>query len=48
MRSNIPAAPADGIYISQLIRYFRACGYNYDFIDGRFLTTMKQLNQELS
>ena len=24
--SNIPAAPAYGIYISQLIRYSRACG----------------------
>jgi hypothetical protein len=25
IRSNIPAAPAYGVYISQLIRYSRAC-----------------------
>ena len=24
--SNIPAAPVSGVYISQLIRYSRACG----------------------
>jgi hypothetical protein len=24
--SNIPAAPAYGVYLSQLIRYFKACG----------------------
>ena len=23
--SNIPASPTNGIYISQLVRYFRAC-----------------------
>jgi hypothetical protein len=27
MCSNIPATPAYGVYISQLIRYYRACGY---------------------
>ena len=26
MCSNIPAAPAYGVYISQMIRYARACG----------------------
>jgi hypothetical protein len=33
--SNIPAAPAYGIYISQLIRYSRACGsYMISLIEG--------------
>lgn len=31
--SNIPAASSYGVYISHLIRYFRACGYYYDFLD---------------
>jgi hypothetical protein len=31
--SNIPAAPAYGVYISQLIRYSRACGTYQDFLD---------------
>ncbi len=30
--SNIPAAPANGVYISQLIRYSRACGSYQDFL----------------
>ena len=29
---NIPAAPAYGVYLSQLIRYSRACGSYQDFI----------------
>jgi hypothetical protein len=33
--SNIPAAPAYGVYISQLIRYSRACGSYQDFLDKR-------------
>ena len=33
--SNIPAAPAYGVYISQLIRYSRACGsYQDSLIEG--------------
>jgi len=32
--SNIPAAPACGVYISQLIRYSRACGSYHDFFVG--------------
>jgi hypothetical protein len=43
--SNIPAAPAYEVYISQLIRYSRACGYHQDFLDRRLLLTMKLLNQ---
>ena len=39
--SNISAAPAYGIYISQLIRYSRAC----DFLDSCILLTRKLLNQ---
>jgi len=31
--SNIPAVPAYGVYISQLIRYSRACGSYQDFLD---------------
>ena len=42
--SNILAAPAYGVYISQLIRYSRACGYQ-DFLDRRLLLTRKPLSQ---
>jgi hypothetical protein len=31
--ANFPAAPAYGIYISELIRYSRACGSYQDFPD---------------
>ena len=31
--SNIPAAPAYGAYISQLIRYSYACAQNIGFLD---------------
>jgi hypothetical protein len=34
--SNILAAPADGEYISQLIRYSRACGSHQDTLDREF------------
>ena len=43
--SNIPAAPAYGVYISQLIRYSRACCYYSDFLDRARLLTNKLLNQ---
>ena len=43
--SNIPATPAYGVYISQLIRYSRACGSYHDFLDGVLLLTRKPLNQ---
>ena len=32
MRSNIPASPAYGVYISQLIRYARASSNYFDFL----------------
>ena len=31
--SNISAVPAYGVYISQLVRYSRACGSYQDFLD---------------
>ena len=43
--SNIPAAPAYEVYISQLIRYSRACGSYQDFLDRGLLLTRKLLNQ---
>ena len=43
--SNIPAAPAYGVYISQLIRYSRVCGTYQDFLDRGFVLTRKLLNQ---
>ena len=42
---NIPAAPAYGVYISQLIRYSRACGSYQDFLDRLLLLIRKLLNQ---
>ena len=44
--SNIPAAPAYGVYMSQMIRYSRACGSYRDFLDRGLLLTRKLLNQE--
>ena len=43
--SNIPAAPAYGVYISKLIRYSRACGSYQDILDRGLLLTSKLLNQ---
>jgi hypothetical protein len=43
--SNIPAAPAYEVYISQLIRYSRACGSYQDFLDRGLLLIRKLLNQ---
>ena len=34
--SNIPAAPAYGVYISQLVRYFRVCGSYQDCLDRNY------------
>jgi hypothetical protein len=38
-------SPAYRVYISQLIRYSRACGSYQDFIDRWLLLTGKRLNQ---
>ena len=43
--SNIPAAPAYGVYISQMIRYSRACGSYQDILARGLLLTRKLLNQ---
>ena len=43
--SNIPAARAYGVYLSQFIRYSRACGSNHYFLDRGLLLTRKLLNQ---
>jgi hypothetical protein len=43
--NNIPATTAYGVYISQLIRYSRACSSYQDFLDRGLLLTMKLLNQ---
>jgi hypothetical protein len=43
--SNIPAAPTYGVYLSQRIRYSRACGSYQDFLDRGLLLTRKLLNQ---
>ena len=42
---NIPAAPAYGVYISQLVRYSRACGVYRDFLDRARLLTDKLMRQ---
>jgi len=42
---HIPAAPAYGVYISQLIQYSRACGSYSDFLDRGLFITMKLLDQ---
>ena len=45
MSSNIPSAPAYGVYVSQLIRDARACSNYQDFMErGKVLTT-KLLSQ---
>ena len=46
LSSNIPAAPAYVVYISQLIRYSRACISYHDFLDRGLLLIRKLLNQE--
>jgi hypothetical protein len=47
MTSKFAPAPAYGVYISQLIRYSRACGSYQDFLDWGLLLTRKLLNQGL-
>ena len=44
--SNIPAAPAYGVYVSQLIRYPSVCGSYQDFFDRGLLLARKLPNQE--
>jgi hypothetical protein len=42
---NIPAAPAYGLYISQLIQYSRACSSYQDFRDRGLLLTRKLMDK---
>ena len=46
LSSNIPSSPAYGIYISQLIRYSRACSHYKDFLGRAKLLTTKLLGQQ--
>jgi len=43
--SNIPASPAYEVYISQRIRYSRACAQYSDLLDRAQLLTQKLLKQ---
>jgi hypothetical protein len=43
--SNIPAAPAYGVYISHIIRYSKACSFYQDVFDRGLLLRMNLLNQ---
>jgi hypothetical protein len=40
---TIPTAPANGVYISQMIRYSRACGSYQDFLDGGLLKPLYEV-----
>jgi hypothetical protein len=42
---NIPPAPVYWVYISQLVRYSRACGVYCDFLDRAQLLTDKLMRQ---
>ena len=46
LSSNIPASPAYGVYVSQLIRYARACTHYQDFLARGIALTNKLLKQE--
>jgi hypothetical protein len=43
--SNIPSLPAYGVYISQLIRYARACSTYHQFLNRDSLMTNKLMSQ---
>ena len=45
LNSNIPLSPAYGVYISQLIRYARACSSYTEFLKRHSLLSCKLLNQ---
>ena len=42
---NIPAAPAYGVYISQLKRYSRVCGSYQDFLDKGLVAANKEATE---
>ena len=45
MCSNIPASPANGVYISQLVRYARASGNYSDFLKRHLHLRNRLLDQ---
>ena len=45
LNSNIPSAPAHGVYVSQLIRHARACSNYQDFMERGKVFTTKSLSQ---
>ena len=45
IKNNIPASPAYGVQISQIIRYSRPCAQYSDFLDRAQLLTQKLLKQ---
>ena len=45
LSSNISVAPASGVYISQSIRYSKACAFYKDFIGREMFLTRTLLNQ---
>ena len=45
LSSNIPSAPAYGVYVSQLIRYARTCSNYQDFMEREKVLTTKLLSQ---
>ena len=46
--SNIPLSPSYGVYISQLIRYARACTSYGDFVERHSCLSCKLVNQGYS
>ena len=46
LSSNIPSAPAYVVYVSQLIRYGRACSNYQDFMERGKVFTTRLLSQE--
>jgi hypothetical protein len=44
--SNIPPALAQGVYITQLIKYLSVCGSYHDFLERGWMLKRKLLNQE--
>ena len=45
LSSFIPSAPVYGVYVSQLIRYARACSNYQDFMERGIVLTTKLLSQ---
>lgn len=41
LRSSVPAARPYGVYIPELIHYFKSCVFIYDLIDKRLLSLLQ-------